>query len=157
MTLRFYLRAIGLSSVVFMLCGQPPMPAFAQPVKQRTSRHKAVSKLRPEIGPADKKKISDIREPQNWLAPWIRIHTKTVDISSIDTQGDKITITVPVAELSDELAKLPAAAWPYGRLLAASMSGPQGVNDIPPSEKEKTVKRVAQILKQMDVTINWWP
>lgn len=109
------------------------------------------------VRPGDKGTIKAVTDAEKWLNPWIRIHARTVDIEIRSPAADRRTMTVATNDLSAELAKLPMGAWPWGRLVAVSMSGPQGVNDEPQAQKAKARESVEHTLTALDIVINWWP
>ena len=61
----------------------------------------------------------------------------------------------PLSTLARTVVGLPDSAWPYGRVLAASESGVQSIDDSGLIKKNK--EEADKILKELGVTVVWWP
>ncbi len=113
--------------------------------------------FRADIPSADTRKIKEIREPERWLNPWIRIRDRTVDVSYRPSGTESIAHTVQIDALRNELFSIPKTAWPYGKIVAVSMSGPQSAATSSEYMTKVNKPRVEQVLKTVGVSINWWP
>lgn len=91
--------------------------------------------------------FSHVRTWETWRNPSLRIQDAGIFVneSLAPTQPEK---------LLEALAKLPAEAWPYGRIVAISAFGLSAKS----LEAQKTiVERVIVILKSADIETNLWP
>jgi hypothetical protein len=72
-----------------------------------------------------------------------------------DLSFDGGHIRGPISTLASTVVGLPDAAWPYGRVLAASESGVQSTdsNELIKKNKEEADK----ILRELGITVDWWP
>jgi hypothetical protein len=100
-------------------------------------------------------KIREVTDPEKWINPWARIHAGTIELTSGSVP--RKTISVPIKHLRKALLRLPASAWPFGGIIAASVSGPQGIIDEPEKTKVKTKEAFEKTCKSVGVEINWWP
>jgi hypothetical protein len=94
-----------------------------------------------------------MRDMKAWRNPYLIIRVDGVAL--LDAANNEQQ-TVPSDKLSDALAKLPASAWPYGRVVAIQEVGASA------SEEDKTRLRrnralVAGTLESLHVLINWVP
>jgi len=90
---------------------------------------------------------------KNWRNPYLLIRADGVGLLDL---ADNAEIVLKPEELLPALAKLPATAWPYGRVVAASENGVRG------SEQDGVAIRrnkgiVGGILEGAHITVNWVP
>ena len=110
-------------------------------------------RLDPRIPPPDPAKYGGIRDGLDWKNPFIHVARDHV---TLNCRAASIQYkTVRVEDLARELVALPVSAWPYGKVVAASSSGPAGLGDSPFIEKNRAV--VGDILRSLGVTVDWWP
>ena len=106
-----------------------------------------------QIPPADPRNYSHLRDLKNWRNPYLIIHKDGVGLLDVSNNEERL---LKPEELPAALARLPASAWPYGRVVAAQEIGPRGSR-----EDEIAIRRsralVAGTLEEMHVLINWVP
>jgi len=90
---------------------------------------------------------------RDWKNPYLILHGDSVGILDVNNNVER---TVKPDELLDALSKLPASAWPYGRVVAIQEPAP------PKSESEAVEMRrqrgiVAGTLVDAKVLVNWIP
>jgi hypothetical protein len=144
-----YLRLsiLAMSLVGLASCSKPPRSAAD-----------AAAAIRPEIRiqqipPADPQKYAGMRDMKAWRNPYLIIRVEGVGLLDIGNNEQQI---VDPDKLSDALAKLPASAWPYGRIVAIqeiSAAGSEGDK----AKLRKNRALVAGALESMQVLINWVP
>lgn len=105
------------------------------------------------IPAADPGKYANMRDMKNWRNPYILIRADGVGLLDM---ADNAEIVLKPEELLPALAKLPATAWPYGRVIAVSENGVRG------SERDGVAIRrnkglVGGILEGAHITVNWVP
>ena len=105
------------------------------------------------IAPADSAKYLRIRDMRNWRNPYLLIRTDGVGLLDL---ADNAEIVLKPEELLGALAHLPASAWPYGRVVAASENSARS------SEQDGIAIRrnkgiVGGILQSAHITVNWVP
>jgi hypothetical protein len=104
----------------------------------------------PAADPAKYERIVDMR---NWRNPYLIVRADGVAL--LDT-ADSAEILLKPEEVLAALARLPASAWPYGRVVAVSENGPRS------SEQEGVAIRrnkgiIGGILDSAHVAIDWVP
>ena len=109
----------------------------------------AVLEAIPQVDPA-----SYNRDSKNWQNPYLVLRPDGIGL--VDLKNSEIVILQP-DQLPDALAKLPASAWPYGRVVA--IAEPKTKNS---SEEERALVRknraiVAGTLQSLKVLIHWIP
>lgn len=72
------------------------------------------------IPPADRAKYEHIVDMKKWRNPYIIIRTDGVGLLDL---ADNAEIVLKPEDLLPALARLPASAWPYGRVVAATENG----------------------------------
>jgi hypothetical protein len=105
------------------------------------------------IPAADAAKYERIRNMKNWRNPYLIIRTDGVGLLD---PADNAEIILKPDDLLGALARLPASAWPYGRVVAASE------NAIRSSEQDGVAIRrnkgiVGGILQGAHVAVDWVP
>ncbi|MEO8725179.1 MAG: hypothetical protein ABI383_03570, partial [Acidobacteriaceae bacterium] len=110
---------------------------------------KSLSQRIPAPDPA---KYANISDGIDWLNPYVVVHANQAEIISHQVPRERISI--PVGEVLSELKSLPNSAWPYGRVVALSESGPQ-VGDI--AKIRSNLIYLKQELERNGVTVDLWP
>lgn len=101
------------------------------------------------IPPKNPELYSHARTWESWQNPSLLITNEGIFVNDSPTE-------TPVEDLLDKLASLPAAAWPYGRIVAISaFSGLTSRVDA--EEQKEVVRRILDILKSADVDADVWP
>jgi hypothetical protein len=105
------------------------------------------------VPPADPEKYGRIADMRNWRNPYLVVRTDGVALLD---PANSAEILLKPDELLAALARLPASAWPYGRVVAVSASGPRS------SEQESVAIRrnkgiVGGILESAHVAVDWVP
>ncbi|HKY05818.1 MAG TPA: hypothetical protein VJQ56_13060 [Blastocatellia bacterium] len=119
---------------------------------------KAVVEKHGLVGVAERKGYAPA--PRHWTNPTIFVDLSGIFIISGD-QGERRPTTID--DLAKELAQLPVAAWPSGRVVMLSQSAriPILVEGFNLGEREerarKTMGRVAEILRSLDLEIVYGP
>jgi hypothetical protein len=136
-----------MSLVALASCTKPP----------RTPEDTTAS-LSPEarlqlISPADPQKYATTKDMKTWRNPYLVVRVDGVGL--LDATNNEQQIVNP-DKLLEELAKLPASAWPYGRVVAIQEIGATGSED----DKAKLRKNralAAGTLESVKVLITWVP
>jgi hypothetical protein len=102
---------------------------------------------------ADLGKYEHMADMRNWRNPYLVLRSNGVAL--LDT-ADNAEILLKPDEVLAALARLPASAWPYGRIVAVSESGARN------SEQESVAIRrnkgiVGGMLQSAHVAIDWVP
>ena len=105
------------------------------------------------IPPADAAKYTHVQDMKKWKNPYLIVRANGVALFDVD---DSAEIVLKNEELLPALAKLPAADWPYGRVVAAAESQTNG------SEQDKVALRknkgiVGGMLEGAHITVDWVP
>lgn len=140
------LIALALSLAFVTACAKPPS------APEDTAAANPQARIL-QIPPADSQKYTGIRDMKAWRNPYLIIKVEGVGLLDVANNEQQI---VDPDKLSEALARLPASAWPYGRVVAI-----QEIN-ASSSEEEKAKLRknralVAGSLESMQVLINWVP
>jgi hypothetical protein len=99
------------------------------------------------IPEADPKKYADVLDPHDWKNPFLLVGADGIEIVVPGEQRSQ----VPAEALAEALAKLPASAWPYGRVVAARPRPGHGA-DAPDVQAS-----VEEALAPLAVVVEWWP
>ena len=105
------------------------------------------------IPSADPGKYERIRDMKNWRNPYLIIRTDGVGL--LDPADNALIVLRPQDVLA-ALARLPASAWPYGRVVAASENGVRS------SEQDAVAIRrnkgiIGGILAGAHIAVDWVP
>ncbi len=105
------------------------------------------------IPAADQAQIDRIHDMKSWRNPYLIVRTDGVAL--LDA-ADNAEIRLKPAELLPALAALPAADWPYGRVVAAAENSANG------SEQDGVAIRrnkgiVGGMLEGAHVAVKWVP
>ncbi len=106
-----------------------------------------------QIPPADPQKYAGMRDMKAWRNPYLVIKVDSVGLLDVSNNEQQI---VDPDKLSEALAKLPASAWPYGRVVAIQeISASSSEQDKAKLRKNRAL--VAGTLESMQVLIDWVP
>jgi hypothetical protein len=119
----------------------PPVPPPPAPEAST-----AMPELDASIPPSDPKKYAAIEDVKDWKNPFLIVSESGVEIVVGDRRSQ-----IPIEALAATLAKLPATAWPYGRVVAARTRPGAGA---PAQDAEA---RVEEALGPLGVVVEWWP
>jgi hypothetical protein len=113
----------------------------------------ATALLLQAIPAADPGKYERVHDMKKWGNPYLIIRTDGVGLLD---PADNAEILLKPDELLDRLARLPASAWPYGRVVAVAEIG------VRESEQDSVAIRrnkgiVGGILERAHVAIQWVP
>jgi hypothetical protein len=104
------------------------------------------------IPPASPEKYRGMIDMKGWQNPYLII--KADGVALLDAGNHEERLLKP-AGLTQELAKLPPSAWPYGRVVAVTENGVRN------SESDVLIRKnralVAGTLESLHVLINWIP
>jgi hypothetical protein len=104
------------------------------------------------LAPADAARFDHVRSMKDWRNPYLIVRSDGVAL--YDT-ADSAELTVKPQDVITELARLPVADWPYGRVVAATET--TATND----EEGVAIRRnkgiVGGMLADAHVTIKWVP
>lgn len=143
------MRTLSLLIITCILasCSAGPMPHGNAPDPGPEARIQA-------IPAADAAQYSHVRNYKNWPNPFLIVRAD--GIALLDVQNNEEHILKP-DELTPALAKLPASAWPFGRVVAVQESAVRNASQ----EEEIAIRRnrgiLAGTLEGLHVLINWIP
>lgn len=140
------LIALAVSLAFVTACAKPPRAP-----EDATAANPQARIL--QITPADPQKYAGVRDMKGWRNPYLIINIEGVGL--LDVANNEQQILDP-DKLSEALARLPASAWPYGRVVAI-----QEINASSSEEDKAKLRKnralVAGALESMQVLINWVP
>jgi hypothetical protein len=146
--MRYFLLSVLVTSFAMLAsCAKPPS-APAQ----------AAASLSPEariqqIPAADPQKYAALKDMKAWRNPYLIVRLDGVGLLDVSNNEQQI---VDPDKLPEALAKLPASAWPYGRIVAIQeISANASDQDRPTLRKNRAL--VAGSLESMKVDIVWVP
>ncbi len=132
--------------VVFGLC------AVACSPRERVAAPDPVALLQ-SVPAADPAKYSRIVDMRKWQNPYLLVRKDAVALLD---PADSAEILLKPDEVLAALARLPASAWPYGRVVAVAETSP--VNSEPENVAIRRNKGiVGGILEGAHVAIDWVP
>jgi hypothetical protein len=115
-----------------------------------TSKVLDPSALLQNIPEADPKAYAGI-DVHAWKNPYLIVKPDGIAILDIADSEERL---IKPEELPHELAKLPQSAWPYGRVVSATMSGNPDTED-GKATLRKNRALVSGTLKDLHIYINW--
>lgn len=141
-SLRARTASLLLAATVLAGCSQEPVAKAPDP--------QAILQVIPA---ADSAQYNRIRDMKSWRNPYLIVRTDGVAL--FDT-ADSAEIILKPEELLPALAKLPAANWPYGRVVAAAESEKRN------SEQDGAAIRrnkgiMGGILEGAHIAVRWVP
>jgi len=104
------------------------------------------------IPPASPEKYRSMRDMKGWRNPYLIVRADGVALLDPDDHVERL---FKAEELTQELGKLPASAWPYGRVVAVTENGVASGDMLVLMRKNRAI--VAGTLESMHVVINWIP
>jgi hypothetical protein len=121
--------------------------------KQATAPAPDAATLLQAIPGPDRAKYERVHDMRNWRNPYLIVRTDGVGLLDL---ADNAEIILKPDEMLDRLARLPASAWPYGRVVAVTENGIRG------SERDSVAIRrnrgiVGGILQGARIAIEWVP
>lgn len=139
-----------LGRVCLLLLAAVMAGCTAQPAAQAPDAQAVLQ----AIPPADSSKYEQIRDMKNWRNPYLIVRTDGV---ALFDAADSAEILLKPDEVLPALAKLPAANWPYGRVVAAAEAGMNGA-----SEHDKVAIRrnkgiLGGLLHGANIAVDWVP
>jgi hypothetical protein len=146
--MKFALRTIVLMTIVPVLlsCSAPKDPDPAALEASAAARIQAIPLASPE-------KYRGMRDMKGWRNPYLIVRADGVALLDPDDHVERV---FKAEELTQELGKLPASAWPYGRVVAVTENGAAASGDmLVLMRKNRAI--VAGTLESMHVLINWIP
>jgi hypothetical protein len=132
---------IAIALIDATSCQQPPQ--VPDPAAQLQS-----------IPAADPGKYAHMHDMKNWRNPYILIRADGVGLLDM---ADNAEIVLKPEELLPALAKLPATAWPYGRVIAVSANGIRGGSEQDGIAIRRNKGIVGGILEGAHIRVNWVP
>jgi hypothetical protein len=138
---------IAAAVVALVSCSAPKAPDPAALEARAAARILAIPAAAPE-------KYRGMTDMKGWRNPYLILRADGVALFDPDNHLERI---LKPGELTQVLGNLPPSAWPYGRVVAVSESGPRsGTAD--DNVKIRTNRAlVAGTLESMHVLINWIP
>ncbi len=111
------------------------------------------------IPPANPAKYADLREKKNWQNPYLVVRADSVGLlTGVTANQDQM---LKPEEVLNALARLPASAWPYGRVAAILVQEPSGSSERSSEQQKVAFRRnrgtVAGELERAKVEIVWMP
>jgi hypothetical protein len=94
-----------------------------------------------------------MRDMKAWRNPYLIIRVDGVGLLDVSNNEQQI---VDPDKLPEALARLPASAWPYGRVVAIQELS-ASASDGDKAKLRKNRALVAGALESMQVVINWVP
>jgi len=139
--------ALAVSLALLASCAKPPRaPEDAATAASAEARIQ-------QIPPADPQKYAGMRDMKAWRNPYLIVRVDGVGLLDVSNNEQQI---VDPDKLSEALARLPASAWPYGRVVAIQeISAASSEEDKAKLRKNRAL--VAGALESMQVDINWVP
>ena len=121
--------------------------------KGQESAQRNTSSLSKTIAPADPSAYRAVRVGAEWRNPFLIVSRDGIEVRSGNSAVEGVTM--PVTEVLPYLEKLPAAAWPYGLVVAVQEAGLRGVGDDVPIKKNR--EQLLQSLQSAGVKVDLWP
>jgi hypothetical protein len=137
---------MAASLVILAACAKPPSaPAQAASVSPEARIQ--------QIPAADPQKYAALKDMKAWRNPYLIVRLDGVGLLDVSDNEQQI---VDPDKLPEALAKLPASAWPYGRVVAIQEIS-ANASDQDHATLRKNRALVAGSLESMKVEINWVP
>lgn len=121
--------------------------------KVQESDRRTTSTLSKTIPAADSSAYHAVRDGAEWRNPFLIVNRDGIEVRSGNSTAEGVTM--PVMEVLLYLEKLPAAAWPYGLVVAVQEAGLRGVGDNVPIKKNR--EQLLQSLQSAGVKVDLWP
>ena len=108
--------------------------------------------LQNRIPKPDPRKYHAIQDAKDWRNPYLVIRPEGIEIIGITPVGRAI----PVESVPGVLEKLPASAWPYGLVVAASDIGiVSSSKDLPLIMASR--RKLLKVLNAHGIAVDLWP
>ena len=141
------LSVLAVGVALLASCAKPPSaPAQAAASASPEARIQ-------QIPAADPQKSAALKDMKAWRNPYLIIRLDGVGLLDVTNSEQQI---VDPDKLPEALAKLPASAWPYGRIVAIQEIS-ANASDQDHATLRKNRALVAGSLESMKVEINWVP
>ena len=137
-----------LATVLSLLLSCSSAPSGADPASLEAS---AAARIQ-AIPSASQEKYRGQIGAKGWQNPYLIV--KTGGVALLDPDNHEEVLFKP-EELTQALGKLPASAWPYGRVVAVTESAVRVPGDDVPIRKNRAI--VAGTLESLHVLIHWIP
>ena len=143
--MRYLLPSVlAASAVLLTSCAKPPAQAAASVSPEARIQ---------QIPAADPQKYAALKDMKAWRNPYLIVRLDGVGLLDVSNNEQQI---VDPDKLPEALAKLPASAWPYGRVVAIQEIS-ANTSDQDHATLRKNRALVAGSLEGMKVEINWVP
>jgi len=143
-------KSLGAGLAVALLLCVTLGACSSQPSAPPAPDPGAVLQAIPSADPAKFERIQDLKK---WRNPYLIVRTDGVALLDV---ADHAEIHLKTDELLSALARLPAANWPYGRVVAAAENGVRG-----PDSDGVAIRRnkgiVGGILEGAHIAVRWVP
>lgn len=141
--------SLHVRAFVVLLLSIPPFACSTQNAAKPPDPQIALQAI-PAADPAQYDSIQDMRK---WRNPYVIVRADGV---ALYDSADNAEIILKTEELLPALARLPAAKWPYGRVVAAAENG------VPASEQDGVAIRrnkgiVGGMLEGAHIAVKWVP
>ena len=103
------------------------------------------------LPPADPQKFQTVHNMKDWKNPYLIVRTDGVALLNAADSEQRL---LDPDRLTDELAQLPASAWPYGRVIAVA-EGSVSSSEDDKARLRKNRAVVAGTLESLQVQIHW--
>jgi hypothetical protein len=141
-------RLVALTTFVAVLLSCSAPPKEPDPAALEAN---AATRIR-AIPPASPERYSGMHDMKGWSNPYLIVRADGVALLDPENHVERLFIA---AELTQELARLPASAWPYGRVVAVTENAVRASGDDVLIRKNRAI--VAGTLEGMHVLIRWIP
>lgn len=145
---RSALTTISLIPIVALLISCSAAPREPDPAALEAS---AAARIL-AIPPANPEQYRGMRDMKGWRNPYLIVRVDGVALLDPENHVERL---FKAGELTQELGKLPASAWPYGRVVAVTENGVRAPGADVLIRKNRAI--VAGTLEGMRVLIRWIP
>ncbi len=137
--------ALTMVAILLSCSAAPQAPDAATLEASAAARIQAVP-------PANPERYRGMRDMKGWRNPYLIVRADGVALLDPDDHVERL---FKAEELTQELGKLPASAWPYGRVVAVTENGARAPGDDVLIRQNRAI--VAGTLEGMHVLIDWIP
>ena len=143
------MKYLCLALLLILCVGCSLPPKTADPSATAASPEERIQ----QIPAADPQKYAAMKDMKGWRNPYLIIRIDGVAL--LDARNNEEQ-TLDPDKLAEALAKLPASAWPYGRVVAIHEIG-EAKTDAEKAQLRKNRALVAGTLESLQVAIQWVP
>jgi hypothetical protein len=115
----------------------------------------ADDRLNAAIGPPNAARYRAVHDARDWRNPIITVLDDGIEVTANRARNPT---HVPIEDVKQFLISLPVRAWPYGRVVAQS---DQSLLPVPFDDYLRRMaenrKRLAVVLKDLDIHVEFWP